>query len=119
MLDARTWAEIPPRKLSEAHYWRDVPFVWTRWTNPANDHREHNHCGFCWACICDARDRDPYDKPGLIEGGHYRHAYYAENPEGIFVWVCRSCFKRISPVAGWTRSRRNQKDTLSSSRLSA
>lgn len=74
MLDGRTLEKIPDHWLHEAEYWRDTPFVWKRWARP-HDLWAHDHCRFCWACICDHRDRDQYDKPGLLEGGHYRYAF--------------------------------------------
>jgi hypothetical protein len=101
MIDLRTVENLSARMVAEAKVWRNKAFVWKRW-GPSVDHREHNHCPFCWACICDARDRDPYDKPGPVSGGHYRHAFYAEDLDGTHIWVCRSCFKRISPIADWT-----------------
>ena len=67
MLDARTLNEIPQHWLHEANYWRDTPFVWKHWTRP-HEAWDHDHCRFCWACICDGRDRDPYDKAGPVEG---------------------------------------------------
>lgn len=101
MIDLRTVETLSVSALSEAEFWRNKAFVWKRW-GPSINPQEHDHCRFCWACICDARDRDVYDKPGLVPGGHYRYAFYAEDPDGIHIWVCRSCFKRISPIAGWT-----------------
>jgi len=101
MRDARTLETIPALWVQEAGLWRDTPFVWKRWTRP-HDAWTHDHCRLCHACICDHRDRDPHDKPGPVEGGHYRHAYYAERPDGTDVWVCRTCFKRVQAAFGWT-----------------
>ena len=108
MLDARTLDEIPRHWLHEARHWRDTPFVWKRWARP-HEAWTHDHCRFCSACICDGRDRDPYDKPGPVEGGHYRHAFYAEAPDGTNIWVCRSCFKRVQKPFGWTLITRRPK----------
>ncbi len=91
---------MPERMLRQAEHWRDTAFVWKRFR--PREWYHHRHCAFCSACICHDRDRDPYDKPGPVEGGHYRHAFYAEDPDGTNIWVCRSCFKRIQPLAGWT-----------------
>ena len=101
MIDLRTVETLPAYKLAEAEAWRNKAFAWKRW-GPSADPAEHSHCRFCHACICDKRDHDPDDKPGPISGGHYRHAYYAEDGDGANIWVCRSCFKRLSPIVGWT-----------------
>src|SRR5205814_509893 len=98
MVDLRTVAELSPLSLSKVEWSRGAFFRWTQWNRP-HEGWTHDHCDFCSACICDHRDRDPHDKPGPVEGGHYRHAYYADALE---IWVCRSCFKRIAPVAGWS-----------------
>jgi hypothetical protein len=107
MRDLRTLETLTPFMLTEADYWRDHEFVWKKW-GPGEGLWDHSHCRFCSACICDGRDRDPYDKPGPVEGGHYRHAFYAEDPDGIPIWVCRSCFKRLRTVAAWTIRRTQQ-----------
>ena len=44
----------------------------------------------------------PMDKPGLVENGHYRHAFYSEKSDTVYVWVCRSCFKRVQPLVNWS-----------------
>jgi hypothetical protein len=106
MLDLRTLDTLTRYMLAEAKCWRGAEFVWKRWIGRPEERYDHNHCRFCSACICDARDRDPYDKPGPVEGGHYRHAFYSEDAEGIDIWVCRTCFKRIRPIADWTIKRR-------------
>jgi hypothetical protein len=103
MLDARTLSEIPAHWPRYAQTWRGAAFVWTRY-GPGDDAMDHDHCLLCEACICDARDRDPYDKPGPVENGHYRHAFRAEDAEGRHVWVCRSCFKRVQHEFGWSPS---------------
>jgi hypothetical protein len=96
-LDARALAEIPEHWAGEAPYWRNVPFVWKRWTQP-HDEWTHDHCLFCWACICGHRDQEQDDLKGAVDGGHYR-------PDGTYVWVCRSCFKRVQTEFGWTRGK--------------
>jgi hypothetical protein len=100
MVDLRTVETLSPWMLAEAEVWRDREFFWKKW-GPARGRWDQSHCRFCNACVCDARDRDPYDKPGPVEGGHYRLAFYAENPDGTHIWVCRSCFKRIRAIANW------------------
>lgn len=100
----RDLEKIPDHWLSEAALWKATPFVWKRWSR-RHDDWTHDHCRFCWACICDHRDRDPFDKPGTVEGGHYRYAFYAERADGTYVWICRSCFKRVREVFGWTLDR--------------
>jgi len=65
MIDLRTVGTLPAWQFRPAEYWRGFPFVWKRWTRP-HDEWTHDHCGFCWACICDHRDRDPHDKRGLL-----------------------------------------------------
>ncbi len=76
---------------------------------------DHDHCRLCSACICDARDRDPHDKPGPVDGGHYRFAYYAERPDGTDLWVCRTCFKRVAAEFGWKRVTSRDKRSVSCS----
>ena len=99
--DLRTVSTLSDLTLREAEPWRNRVFVWRRW-GPSDERWEHSHCGFCSACICDARDHDPYDKPGPVAGGHYRHAFYAGDSDGTHLWVCRTCFKRLAPQFGWT-----------------
>ena len=36
------------------------------------------------------------------ERGCYRHAYYTEREKGVYLWVCRTCFKRLQAEFGWT-----------------
>src|SRR5258708_5453909 len=107
MLDARTLEKIPGHWLHEAEYWRDTPLIWKRWTRPHDGWTKDCWC-FCWGCFCDHRDRDRYDKPGTIEGGHYRRAFHAERPDGTDVWVCRTCFKRVQATFGWTVKSRSE-----------
>jgi hypothetical protein len=42
----------------------------------------HDHCWFCFACICDHRERFPEWKQAQDERGCYRHAYYSEREKG-------------------------------------
>jgi len=103
MIDLTSFETLTPSMLAEVDFWRRAEFVWRRWAgHPEEARYDRDCCRICSACICDARDRDPYDKPGPVERGHYRHAFYAENTDGACIWVCRSCFKRIRPIAGWT-----------------
>jgi hypothetical protein len=101
MVDLRTVETLSPLTLSDGGYWRNCAFAWKRW-GPSTHRWEHDHCRFCNACICDARDHRPHDKPGPVEGGHYRHAFYAEEKDGVHIWVCRTCFKRLRSRFGWT-----------------
>jgi len=102
-MDLRTFAEVPPMRLSFAQMWRDAEFVWKRYR--AREDWSHDHCLVCSACICEHRERDPYDKPGPVVGGHYRHAFYAEASDGTYTWVCRSCFKRMNLLVNWSSRR--------------
>jgi hypothetical protein len=113
MTDLRTVETLSKSMLSEAESWRNYEFVWKKW-GPAQGRYDHDHCRFCSACICDARDRDPFDKPGPVDGGHYRHAFYTEDSDGVDIWVCRSCFKRIRTIANWTIRRTRQNSNLPS-----
>src|ERR1051326_3352999 len=97
MLDSRTLENIPENWLREAADYRDLPFRWTRWERPHEDWT-HDHCRFCWACICDHRERHPELKDVHRERGCFRHAFHIDDPD---VWVCRSCFKRLAPLVGW------------------
>lgn len=103
MLDLRE-GEIPAYTLRDALHLRGLRFTWKRWINWYDDPQDHNHCQFCNSCICDARDRDPFDKPGHVENGHFRYAYHAQLDNGASVWACRNCFKALAPLAGWTRT---------------
>src|SRR5437867_13313887 len=103
MMDLRTFAEVPEMRLRFAETWRNAEFVWKRFR--AREDWSHDHCLVCSACICEHRERDPYDKPGPVEGGHYRHAFYAEASDGTYTWVCRSCFKRMQSLVNWSTRR--------------
>ncbi len=98
MLDIRGLTRLPDSWRSEAAIWRDSGFSWRRWDSCSEDWT-HDHCRFCSACICDHRDRFPEIEPG--ERGCYRHAYYAEREKGVYLWVCRTCFKRVREEFGW------------------
>jgi hypothetical protein len=105
--DSRTLLQIPLDWLSIARGWREIPFRWTRWenhTDPAVG--GHDHCQLCWACICNHRELFPHEREEHAKRGCYRHAFYAENPDGTYIWICRSCFKPIAPDAGLIRLRR-------------
>ena len=101
MLDARTLPVIPELWLSEAKYWQETSFSWKRWENPFHP-GGHDHCGFCWACICNHRELFPHEKEEHLIRGCYGHAYYNVRTDGTDIWVCRTCFNRIAPEAGWT-----------------
>lgn len=103
--DARTLAEIPPSWLGIARGWRGRPFRWTRWKN-ASDPGGHDHCQLCWACICNHRELFPHEKDEHAKRGCFRHAFYAEDADGTYIWICRSCFKRVAREAGLIRLRR-------------
>jgi hypothetical protein len=92
---------FPERWLSDGRFWRETPFVWTKWESHHEDHT-HNHCNFCFACICDHRERFPEEESSHRERGCYRHAYYAEREKDVYLWVCRTCFKKIRGELGWT-----------------
>ena len=102
MRDLRELVTLPEFWLAEGKLWRETPFTWTRWERPHADWT-HDHCRFCFACICDHRERYPQEwKEARLERGCYRHAYYAEREEGIYLWVCRTCFKRVQNDFGWS-----------------
>ncbi len=105
MLDARALPEVPASWLVRAKSWCDTPFAWKRWENYDPAVGGHEHCEFCWACICNHRELFPNEKEEHAKRGCYRHAFYARGEDGRHIWVCRSCFKRVAPVAGWVRSR--------------
>src|SRR5262244_3697186 len=109
MDDLRTVPELQDWKLRLAEDWHDAAFTWKQFH--AREHWSHAHCLLCFACICEHRVRDPYDKPGPVEGGHYRHAFYSEKPDGTYTWVCRSCFKRVQPVVNWSIRRSGKRST--------
>jgi hypothetical protein len=54
----------------------------------------------------------PLHKPDAVEGGHYRAAFFAEPPDGTYIWLCRACFKRVRAQFGW-HSPRNVRATNS------
>ena len=87
--------------LSQAASWRETLFTWKRWDRYRPDWT-HDHCLFCFACICNHRDRFPELNPG--DRGCYRHAYYAEREDGTYLWVCRNCFKRFQKDFDWART---------------
>jgi hypothetical protein len=91
-------AELPDRWKSDGAFWRGIPFVWKRWDRFRPDWT-HDHCNFCFACICNHRDRFPESDPG--ERGCHRHAYYAERDPHVYIWVCRTCFKRVRAEFDW------------------
>lgn len=94
---------VPEHASRNAQHFQGLQFTWVRWQRP-HEGWSHDHCHFCGACICDARDRYPFDKPGPVEGGHFRHAYRAGLPNETEVWACRTCFKALAPVGHWTRT---------------
>src|SRR5213080_1745261 len=114
MIDLRTLPEVPEMKLRWADAWRDAEFVWKRFR--AREHWSHDHCLICSACICEHRESDPYDKPGQVPGGHYRHVFYSEKPDGTHTWVCRSCFKRVQPLVNWSTRRSKSRPAIGSGR---
>ena len=99
MRDLRELTELPDSWRAEAAFWR--VFHWTRWDRRSEDWT-HDHCRFCSACICDHRERYPDQTAAHEERGCYRHAYYAEGDAGVYIWVCRTCFKRVAGEFGWT-----------------
>jgi hypothetical protein len=100
MQDLRELASLRESWQHEAGFWRDTPFIWKRWDSYREDWT-HDHCMFCFACICNHRDRFPEWKQAHEERGCYRHAYYAEREKGVYIWVCRTCFKRVQAEFGW------------------
>lgn len=99
MRDLRELAEIPERWSKGLEFWRNASFVWKRW-DKYRENWTHDHCEFCLACICNHRDRFPEWKTAHEERGCYRHAYYAER-ERVYLWVCRTCFKRMQAELAW------------------
>ena len=96
--DIRDRANLPEWWAKNAEHWRNIPFSWKKW-DKFRDEWSHNHCEYCHACICNHRDRFP--DVDLSERGCYRHAYYAEHPDGTYIWVCRTCFKRVHAEFGF------------------
>jgi len=99
--DLRELEEIPDRWRTGYESWRSASFVWKEWNRP-HEEWTHDHCWFCFACICDHRARYPEFKQSHEERGCYRHAYYTEEKPGVYLWVCRNCFKRLRAEFGWT-----------------
>jgi hypothetical protein len=90
--DIRDLAELPDRWKSDGAFWSEIPFVWKRWDKFSPDWT-HDHCNFCFACICNHRDRFPETDPG--ERGCYRHAYYAERDSRVwFAALASNGFER-------------------------
>ena len=100
------------------HGWEGSSFSWTRWSSiPHHEEWTHDHCWFCSACICNHRDTIPMLKSELEERGCFRQAYYSEQKPGVYLWVCRSCFKRMQPIAGWMVVRSREKRPAQSPQL--
>jgi hypothetical protein len=59
---------LPERWLHQGRIWRETPFVWTKWERP-HENWTHDHCNFCFACICDHRERYPEQKSSHRERG--------------------------------------------------
>jgi hypothetical protein len=79
---------------------RGAVFVWKQWDRP-HEGWTHDHCWSCFACVCDHRERFPEWKQAHEERGCYRHAYYTELKPGVYLWVCRTCFKRLKSEMNW------------------
>jgi hypothetical protein len=103
-------AENPPVWLSIARGWQGRVFACKRWENVTNP-GGHDHCQFCWACICNHRELFPNEKEEHAKRGCYRHAFYAEDADDAYIWICRSCFKLVASEAGLTRLR-SRRDSL-------
>lgn len=99
MRDLREVTELSDYCLQEAKHWRE--FRWTRWERP-HENWTHDHCRFCSACICDHRERFPREKEEHLARGCYRNAYYAQGEADVYIWVCRTCFKRVAAEFGWS-----------------
>ena len=80
---------------------RNAIFAWKKWERRHEDWT-HDHCWACFACVCDHRERFPDLKKAHEERGCYRHAGYAELEPGKYLWVCRTCFKRLKGDMNWT-----------------
>jgi len=50
------------------------------------------------------RELFPHEKQEHARRGCYRHAFYAEDSDGTYIWICRSCFKLLAPEAGLIRA---------------
>jgi hypothetical protein len=101
VLDLREASQLKDWWFSNARFWQDTPFRWTRWERRHEDWT-HDHCTFCNACICDHRARFPEWKSAHKERGCYRHAYFAQKPDKTYQWVCRNCFKRVRDEFNWS-----------------
>lgn len=101
MRDLRELEEIPENLRQRFEVWRGASFVWKQWDRQ-HENWTHDHCDACFACICDYRERFPEWKQAHEERGCYRHAYSSERDKGVYIWVCRNCFKRLKSEFGWT-----------------
>lgn len=63
MRDLREVAELKEHWKFLGPLWRNIPFAWKRWDRFREDWT-HDHCEFCFACICNHRDRFPDIDPG-------------------------------------------------------
>lgn len=100
MRDARSFATPPEQWLRWAQHLHGAVFVWRRWLSQAPDW-DHDHCTFCYACICDHREQLPHLRAKHAERGCYRHAFHTDH-DGASTWVCRICFKCLRGEAAWT-----------------
>jgi hypothetical protein len=105
-MDARNFSPLPSHWIRDAKGMTGASFQWTEWVRQREEWT-HDHCTFCWACICDQRKSYPEQQSSLREGGHYQHAFLAVDLDGSPTWVCRSCFKALRSVGNWTILRRS------------
>ena len=75
--------------LDIAERYRGLAFAWREWSRPHHN-RDHDHCLFCKACICDSG-----------QPGHYKTAFMLRYETDSPVWVCRSCFKIVRASLDW------------------
>jgi hypothetical protein len=101
MRDLREFDTLPRDWPELLKFWSGAVFVWKKWEG-YNENSTHDHCWPCFACICDHRERFPEWKQAHDERGCYRHAYFSEREPGIYLWVCRNCFKRLKSGLNWT-----------------
>lgn len=101
MRDLRELDEIPGILKRRFEIWRGYIFAWKQWDRP-HEGWTHDHCDACFACICDHRERFPEWKQSHEERGCYHHAYYAEHEGGGYLWICRTCFKRLKDDFDWS-----------------
>src|SRR5580692_9026930 len=101
--DLRELETLPEHLVGRFEFWRGAAFGWKQWDRP-HENWTHDHCDACFACICDHRERFPYFTQDHEERGCYRHAYYAKHENGGYLWVCRTCFKRLKDQFDWTVS---------------